>query len=408
MAQTETGRAWLWLLCASRVGASLPFMAYAASLPSLMHAWGMTAGEAGSIQSAFNVSYGASLVAGSALVDRAGAKRVLLWSGWLTALAAAAFALLARSWLSGLLLFGLLGAAQGGMYAPTLMLAAQGVEPNRRGIAMGWLLAASSFGYCGSIMLAAVAVQHFGYRGALLSCGAGPVLGLPALIAALWSHPNLAPERGGKSSNRLRSLTGRRALLVTLGYAAHCWEFLGMWAWMPAYLSTTVAMPPFWTAAAIHGSGGVASLAMGRVSDRFGRKPALEGLGFLGAACSFTIGWSMHPQATIMLPLAALYGFAALGDSPVLSAAMTESVEAGSMGAALAVRSVLGFGAGGLAPLAFGSVLDASHGSGLRAPWGRAFSVLGLGGAVAGLCALLLPGDNPHDTQPHSSFLDRR
>jgi hypothetical protein len=93
-------------------------------------------------------------------------------------------------------------------------------------------------------------------------------------------------------------------------------------------------------------------------------------LGFLGAACSFTMGWSMHPPAAISLPLAALYAFAALGDLPVLSAAMTESVEAGNLGSALAV----------------------TRGNGLPAAWARGFSLLGAGGVVDGL------RDNSDDT----------
>jgi MFS family permease len=139
------------------------------------------------------------------------------------------------------------------------------------------------------------------------------------------------------------------------------------------------------TGAGIHLSGALASLAVGRASDRFGRKQTLVALGVVGAACSFTIGWLADQPAAIVLPLAVLYGFAALGDSPVLSTAMTESVEAGELGAALAVRSLLGFGAGGLAPLAFGSVLGGG--------WGWSYTVLGVGGTLATICALLLPAD---------------
>src|SRR3546814_15153360 len=67
-------------------------------------------------------------------------------------------------------------------------------------------------------------------------------------------------------------------------------------------------------------------------------------LGIAGAACSFSVAFLAGGPAPLLLILAALYGFSALGDSPVLSTAMTESVDAGSLGAALAVRSILGFG----------------------------------------------------------------
>ena len=52
----------------------------------------------------------------------------------------------------------------------------------------------------------------------------------------------------------------------------------------------------------------------------------------------------------------------------------------------------MGFGAGAVAPVAFGAVLDWTnpmiHGQGGYADWGWAFSVLGLGGAGAVWAAL--------------------
>jgi MFS family permease len=195
-----------------------------------------------------------------------------------------------------------------------------------------------------------------------------------------------------------------------------------MWAWLPAFLTVcglTAAMPGsgaaggaaiqgVWIAAAIHLSGFLSSLTMGKASDRLGRRTVLMAMGLLGAACSLTIGWMQMLPPSVMpwmiLPVAALYGFSALGDSPVLSTAMTESVEPGRLGAALAVRSILGFGAGGLAPLAVGLILNAealndgplndgtlNGGSG----WGWGFTLLGVGGILAAICAALLPADRP-------------
>jgi len=82
------------------------------------------------------------------------------------------------------------------------------------------------------------------------------------------------------------------------------------------------------------------------------------------------------------------YAFSALGDSPVLSAALSEAVRPAYLGAALALRSFLGFGAGAIAPLVFGAVLDATNPPGAApATWGWAYTVLGAGGIVAAICA---------------------
>ncbi len=396
---------WLVLLCASRFATSLSFMVYAGALVPAMQAWGMSAGEAGSIQTAFNIGYALSLVGSSWFADSLGAKRVFLWASWATALTGLAFAVFARSAESGLLLFALLGLTQGGTYAPSIMLVAQGVPTERRGAAVGWLLGAGSLGYFASIALAAGLAERFGYEAAFIACGLGP------LLAALLATPGLRGRANlvaGGSARRLRGafrfLADRRSFLLTAGYTAHCWELLGMWAWLPAFLTASLAesggagMRGLWIAAAIHLSGFLSSLLMGRASDRLGRRAVLVAMALLGAACSFSIGWMDGLPLILVLAVAALYGFSALGDSPVLSTAMTESVEPGSLGAALAVRSILGFGAGGAAPLAVGLVLDQAGGMGAQmdgSPWGWGFALLGVGGALATICALLLPADRP-------------
>ena len=59
------------------------------------------------------------------------------------------------------------------------------------------------------------------------------------------------------------------------------------------------------------------------------------------------------------------------------------------LGSALAIRSLLGFGAGAVSPLVFGRVLDFYGGHGAPAAgWGWAFGVLGAGG-VLGLLSML-------------------
>jgi MFS family permease len=133
---------------------------------------------------------------------------------------------------------------------------------------------------------------------------------------------------------------------------------------------------------------------MGGLSDRLGRRTVLLALAALSAACSFGFGWLIGMPIALLLAVGALYAFTALGDSPVLSTAFTESVPAAYLGAGLALRSLLGFGAGAVAPLAFGAVLDATNPSGVPpATWGWAFVTLGLGGAGAAGAALGLARD---------------
>jgi MFS family permease len=101
----------------------------------------------------------------------------------------------------------------------------------------------------------------------------------------------------------------------------------------------------------------------------------------LGAALSLTFGWLVNWPTPVLVALVLVYGFAAIGDSPVLSTALTESVSPRHLGSALAIRSLSGFTAGAISPTAFGVALDFSNGS--AAGWGPAFMVLAIGGLGA-------------------------
>ena len=88
------------------------------------------------------------------------------------------------------------------------------------------------------------------------------------------------------------------------------------------------------------------------------------------------------------MAIACLYNFAAIADSSVHSTVIAESVPPHLLGAAYAVRSVVGFGAGVVSPVVFGWALDLAGGgraSGDALAWGVAWATLGLGGLLGPL-----------------------
>jgi MFS family permease len=196
-----------------------------------------------------------------------------------------------------------------------------------------------------------------------------------------------------------------KAMRLVSGYTCHSWELLGMWAWTPTFVATALAIGGLgsgrsvelgsYLSATFHLMGLIASSSMGALSDRLGRRAVLLGLAATSTVCSFGFGWLIGAPAAIVALVGAVYGFSALGDSPVLSTAFTEAVNPAYLGSGLALRSLLGFGAGAIAPLVFGAVLDATNPAGLRTTWGWAFMTLGVGGAAATACAWSLPGDRP-------------
>jgi MFS family permease len=175
-----------------------------------------------------------------------------------------------------------------------------------------------------------------------------------------------------------------------------------MWAWIPAFLAagfalqgaaaTGATVSGAYVAGMLHLVGAVAALTMGRLSDRTGRRPILLALAAAGASASFVIGWLIHAPSIILVPLALAYAFVTLGDSPVLTTAISEVVRPGYLGAVLAWRGLAGFGAGAIAPLGFGLVLDlaSAAATGPSVAWGLGFVMLGLGGLIAAACAAAL------------------
>ncbi len=384
---------WLAGICAARLGSSVPYLAYSGVLPLLQAEWGMSGTAAGSIASAFQLGYAASLVVLSALADRLGARRIFLWSAGATAVTMALIPLLARGYASGLTLFTLLALVNGGTYTPGLMLVAERFPPQRRGNAIGWFLAAASLGYAVALSATGLLVRAAGWRGTLGLLTLGPVL---ATLASIWTlrgaqEGTVASGIGGLSLAQ-GFFKNRAALLIMGGYTFHAWEVLGMWSWTPAYLAAALALRGRELVSAtgvgagltalFHLMGLVATSTGGWLSDRWGRTAVILTMLSVSALCSFTFGWLTAAPLAVLLVVGIVYAFSAIGDSPVFSTGFTEVVDARILGSALAVRSLAGFGAGALASLTFGVVLDLTNplGSAPRYPvWGWAFSVLGVG-----------------------------
>jgi MFS family permease len=375
------------------------YIAYAATLPVLQREWHMSGTAAGSIASAFQVAYAISLMACSALADRLGARRVFLVGSVASAIVAAAFAMFARDYWSGLWLYTLLALSLGSTYTTGILLVAENVPVERRGRAMGAYLAGHSLGLALALMLAGAAIPRGGYVLAFWLLALGPIVGGAVAWMAVHSTANVITPRGTDQRFGGEVLRNRPAMLVIAGYTFHSWELLGMWAWTPAFLAacfvaagtdlTRGAGLGAYMTSLFHLTGMAAALLAGMLADRFGRTPVILVMASISAVCSLIFGWLIGASLALIVAVGLLYGFAALGDSPIYSTAITEVVAPAYRGSALALRSLLGYGAGAIAPLLFGAILDWYGGNAVGA-WGWAFVSLGIAGLGAVLSAVLL------------------
>ncbi len=354
----------------------------------------MSAAAAGSIASGFQIGYAVSLVIFSTLADRISPKLLYLWSLSWAALLSLGFAFLARDYLSALLLYTIVAISLGGTYTTGLMILADQYPVKRRGMAMGFFIASTSLGYALSLFLSGIALPVGGYRLSFLLTCLGPLVGSILAWIALFKTEVSAQKRQEGQRFMKDVLGNRPARLLIGGYAFHSWELLGMWAWTPAFLASCLAIGGTealraagfgsYIAASFHVTGLLASFSMGALSDQLGRARVILMMSGISMVCSFVFGWSIGWPFILVMGIGLIYAFSALGDSPVLSAALTEAVDVQYLGASFGLRSFLGFGAGSISPLVFGAVLDWTNPA-LSTPihyttWGWAFSILGLGG----------------------------
>src|SRR5258708_37559923 len=239
---------WLALICFGRFGTMLISMTWAWSLSALRGRWARSAPAAGTVQPAFNAGNAVALPLASYLADPTGARRVLLASAWLGAAAALAFALFARSHDAAVALFALVGISQAGTYTPAIMLIAGRYKVERRGAAIGSLLASSSLGYVVSLALSGAALAVSGYQAAFLGCAIGPAVG-PGLfsLSALCSDGRaplaaVPPHHLPAATAPVRR--DRSVILLNIGYVRHSWGLLGLFPPPPPFLTSPASAPP--------------------------------------------------------------------------------------------------------------------------------------------------------------------
>jgi len=392
---------WLAAVCASRLLAATWFVAYSAVLPLTQHAWSLTAREAGLIQSAFHLGYLVSLFVVGFIADHYGARRAYLLTGAAAWVAPILFVAFADGFWSAYWLHLLTGLGQGGTYTPALGLVNEHVDRSRRGRAMGFVIGASSAGYALCLGLSGLVLGFAGWRAALGAVAALSVLAWIVAVAAMRSTPNVVhprPAGEGALASLPAVLANRRGMLSILGYTCHNWELLGLWAWLPAFLTAALAANGSGARAAataalalsavtyVANIGG--SILGGTMADRWGRTQTILLWSCVSLALSFSIGWLVNAPAALLVLLACAYNFSAIADSSTHSTLLAESVSPHQVGVAFSVRSAIGFGAGVISPVVFGWALDlagSGRGSADAFAWGVAWSTLGVGALLGPL-----------------------
>jgi MFS family permease len=386
-------------MCLAETLSMTGFAAYPAFLALLRDAWAITNSEAGFIGGAYFAGYMTAVPVLSSLTDRYDARRIYIGSCLLAAASCLAFALAAQGVITAALFQALAGAGLAGTYMPGLKALTDRFAGPHQSRLVAFYTSTFGIGTSLSLLLA-------GWLGRMTrwdwSFG---LLALGPLLAAVLVFRHLEPLSPTQAGARLRPLGGtvaalrdRQVLGYVLRYAVHCWELFGLRSWMVAFLLFAFALPGSGhpligateAAAFINFLGIGASIlgneAAGRLGGRIYLPLAMAGSGALAWLAGFSAGWPWW----VVVPVLAVYFVGVMSDSAALTAGLIAATPQPRRGAAMAVYSFSGFGAGFIAPLAFGAVLDACGGNGAPLAWGLAFGSLGAGCLLSSALSVVL------------------
>jgi MFS family permease len=379
-----SARAVVALLCLAEALSMTGFAAFPAFLPDLRQAWQMSGAEAGFVAGAFFFGYVLAVPFLTGITDRLDARGVFIFSCGLAAAGSGGFAALADGPLSAASFQALAGAGLAGTYMPGLKALTDRIreraDERHQARYIAFYTATFGIGTSLSLLLA-------GWLGALLSWRqAVGLLVLGPLAAGLIAFLGLStqPVHGARHASRWPRfgpvLADGRIRAYILGYGAHCWELFGLRSWLVAFIGFAAgAMPLTPTAAAafINLLGLPASILGNEAATLAGRRRWIAVMMASSGTLCWLAGVSSAWPWWLMLAILSIYFVSVMADSAALTAGLVAATPLAQRGAAMAVYSLSGFGAGFVSPLVFGAVLDLA-GDG-RLAWALAFGSLGLG-----------------------------
>jgi MFS family permease len=387
-----------FILLVAHILSMLGFSTYAALLPELRDAWRLSNSEAGIIGGMFFAGYVATVSLATALTDRVDARRVYLAGGLIAALACAGFGLAAVGFWSAAAFQVLLGAGIAATYMPGLRLLSDRISGPNQSRYIAFYTSFFGIGTALSFAIAGLVAPVHGWRNAFLVSAAGP------LAAGLTVFACIRPRTpaGGKrlSAAVLVPLAAWRKVIAdravagyTFGYAAHCMELFGSRAWMVAFLAFSASLHAGasfpWHAAAIAAVVNLvavpASIVGNEIALRLGRKrwivAAMSSSGTMGIVLALGAPWHW----AVVLAVLTVYSMLVMAESGTLTAGLVAAAPGELRGAALGLYSLVGFGAGLLGPVLFGTALDAAGGAASHIAWIAAYAAIGVGCLAAPL-----------------------
>jgi MFS family permease len=380
------------VMCVAEILCMTGFATYPALLPVLRANWDLSNGAAGLIGGILFLGYVAAVPLLTSLTDRVDARRVYVMSCLVAACGTGLFASLVNGFFGALAAQLVFGIGFAGIFMPGLKAMSDRIDEELQSRAVAMYMSLAGFGLAGSYFLAGIISAHLSWRLAFALATLGPLTA--ALLVLVLMTPR-QPTPGAASPGFFAAFgivfRNRPALGYTAGYIAHCWEVQGLRAWMVAFLAFAAGQANGWsrgfdaaTLAALISLGGiVSSIGCNELAKRLGRVNLITGIMVTGLILGVATGISWRISLLAVIVLVALYYATMMADAGALAAGTVAAAKPEQRGATLGVYSMLGYGAGLVAPTTFGVVLDLTGGAQSGWAWAASFAVLALPNLVA-------------------------
>lgn len=363
------------------------FAAYPAFLPALRDAWQLSATQAGFVGGAFFFGYMVAVPFLSGATDRLDARNVFTASCLVAAAGLFGFALLADGMTSAALFQALAGAGLAGTYMPGLKALTDRVGGPRQARYIAFYTSTFGLGTSLSLLLSGWLGAALPLRPAIALLAVGPLAAGAVMLLGLRHEPPKHPHRASWWPRFGSVLEQREVRAFITGYGAHCWELFGLRSWLVAfigfaYLASKTGHPPLSAteaAAMINLLGLPASILGNEAAMRMSRARWIPLMMAASGLLCWLAGFAAPWPWWLMLGIVSIYFTVVMADSSALTAGLVASAPQSQRGAAMALYSLSGFGAGFLAPLVFGFTLDLAGGTTSPLAWGLAFGTLGAG-----------------------------